>query len=171
MVIECPACHSRYRTRVVGARQSPIQVRCPKCSHQFLVDPARDHSESSLGKPNILVVDDALFFRDLLVDLLKGSEANLLTAESAEDAWIKLHQQKIDLMLVDINLPDKNGLELIRDMRADSNFAKTKVLCISGVHRKEDDAKIALRVGADDFISKSFKPEDLLDRINNLLKK
>jgi len=172
MIIQCPACKSRYRTRVLPSGQSSLQIKCPKCSHQFLVDPAQSETtEVSTEKQTILMVDDARFFRDLLLDLLKDFNANLVTADSAEEAWVLLHKHAVDLLIVDINLPDKNGLDLIREIREDSTFGKIRILCISGVYRKDDDAMMAVRAGADDFISKSFKPRELTERIQKLLQK
>lgn len=172
MIIQCPECKSRYRTRVLSTGQSPLQIKCPKCSHQFLVDPNPSQSpEPAAGKQTILMVDDARFFRDLLLDLLKDSGANLLTADNAEDAWVMLHKHSVDLLIVDINLPDRNGLDLIREIREDKSFLPLRILCISGVYRKDDDAMAAIRAGADDFISKSFRPDELHDRIAKLLQK
>lgn len=170
MVIQCPKCKARYRTRVLSADQSALQINCPKCAHKFLVEP-NGAGESSVEKTTILLVDDARFFRELLVDLLKDRDANLLTADSAEDAWGLLHKHSVDLLIVDINLPDKNGLELIQDIRADRDLKEARILCISGVYRKDDDARKAINAGADDFISKSFKPDDLSARIDKLLQK
>jgi predicted Zn finger-like uncharacterized protein len=172
MIIQCPECASRYKTRVLPDGHSPVQVKCPKCSHRFLVS-----NQDAVGgtdqspAPIILMVEDARFFRELMVDLLKERKEKLLTVDSAEDAWVMLHKQKIDLLIVDINLPDKNGLDLIREIRADGDFNKLPILCISGVYRKDDDAMKALRAGADDFLSKSFKPHELDERIDKLLKK
>ncbi len=170
MIIQCPKCKARYRTRVLSADQSALQINCPKCAHKFLVEP-NGGGEPSVAKITILLVDDARFFRELLVDLLKDRDANLLTADCAEDAWVLLHKHSIDLLIVDINLPDKNGLELIQDIRADRDLKEVRILCISGVYRKDDDAKKAINAGADDFISKSFKPDDLSERIDKLLQK
>ncbi len=116
-------------------------------------------------------MDDARFFRELLSDLLEGYDANLQTADNAEDTWVMLHQQSFDLLIVDINLPDRNGLDLIKDIRADADLKKIKILAISGVYRKDDDALAAIRAGADDFISKSFKPHELTEHIDKLLNK
>lgn len=168
MIIQCPQCKSRYRSKALDAGQAAVKITCPKCTHIFLVEPETGAQEKTI-KTTILLVDDALFFRELLVDLLKGQNAHLLTAESAEAAWEKLQQQQIDLLIVDINLPEKNGLELIQDIRADQRLRAIKILCISGVHRKEEDARRAMRAGADDFISKSFKPDELNARIEKLL--
>lgn len=174
MIIQCPECKSRYRTRVMSTGSAPMKIKCPKCAHQFMIshqDTGEDAAALATDKPTILLVDDARFFRELLIDLLVDYKANLLTADSAEDAWVMLHKHKVDLVIVDINLPDRNGLDLVRDIRADESFATLKVLCISGVYRKDDDAKAAIRAGADDFISKSFQPDEFSERIDKLLPK
>ena len=172
MIIQCPQCKSRYRTRVLSTGQSPLQIKCPNCTHQFLVDPEPSGMpDIAAEKQTILMVDDARFFRDLMLDLLQEFKANLLTADSAEDAWVLLHKHAVDLLIIDINLPDKNGLDLIREIREDPSFSKLRILCISGVYRKDDDAVAAVRAGADDFISKSFRPQELQLRIEKLLHK
>ncbi len=168
MLIQCPECSARYRTKVLPKGLSRVQVKCPKCSHQFTVV-ADDDSPESAEKKTILMVDDARFFRELMLDLLADSGANLKTADNAEEALQVLQQEVIDLLIVDINLPDKNGLDLIRELRAEQRFADLSILCISGVYRKDDDALTAIRAGADDFISKSFKPHELNERIDKLL--
>lgn len=170
MIIQCPECKARYRTRLMGGSKAPIPVKCPKCSHQFLIDPTREDAGSEEnGARTILIIDDARFFRDLMVDLLKDLNAQLLTAESAEDAWVMLHRHQVDLLITDINLPDKNGLDLVRDIRADKDLRSMRILCMSGVHRKDEDAQEAKKAGADDFISKSFQPDELAVRIARLL--
>ena len=172
MIIQCPECKSRYRTKNIPAGKSSIQFKCPKCAKSFQVntestEPAAVSSEQA----TILLVDDARFFRELLIDLLKDRDVRLVTADSAKEAWQALQGNAIALMIVDINLPDKNGLELIKEIRADKKLADLAILCISGVYRKEDDAVKAIRAGADDFISKSFKPEELNERVDKLLKR
>jgi len=169
MVIQCPACKSRYRANLpVG--HAAVQVKCPKCEHKFQVSADTCQSEAAeTDQQSILMVDDARFFRELLLDLLQERSANLLTADSAEEALVVLQKQKVDLLIVDINLPDKNGLDLIRELRSEEQFTELKILCISGVYRKDDDARNAILAGADDFISKSFKPDELNERIDKLL--
>ena len=171
MIIQCPECASRYRSKVLSENHSSVQVKCPKCSHQFIVHPEESSAGKPLQKSTILMVDDARFFRELMLDLLEGRDANLLTADNAEEAYRLLQKHPVDLLIVDINLPDKNGLDLIREIRAEQKLAGLAILCISGVYRKDDDAIKAIRAGADDFISKSFKPHELNERVDKLLKK
>lgn len=171
MIIQCPECKSRYRAKTLPQETTTVQVKCPKCQHRFQVDQqASPSAVTSEKRPSILMVDDARFFRELMQDLLKERQAKLLTADSAAEAETLLQQNEVELLIVDINLPDKNGLDLIRELRANSRFATLKILCISGVYRKDDDARKALQAGADDFISKSFKPDELNERVDKLLK-
>ncbi len=173
MIIQCPECKARYRTSVLSADQLPLKVNCPKCNKQFILSSEAPvvTEELTETQPTILFVDDARFFRQLLVDLLKDSNAHLLSADNAEEAWLLLHGNSVNLLIVDLNLPDKNGLDLIREIREEGSFDKLRILAISGVYRKEDDAMMAIRAGADDFISKSFKPYELSERIDKLLNK
>ena len=111
-------------------------------------------------RQTILMVDDARFFRELMTDLLKERDVRVLTADNAADATRLLRVNTVDLLIVDINLPDKNGLDLIREIRLEDRFSELAILCISGVYRKEDDAIKALRAGADDFITKPPNPQE-----------
>jgi DNA-binding response OmpR family regulator len=122
-----------------------------------------------LALPKILIVDDARFFRELLLELLAERQAELLTADTAKGAWERLQLDDVALLIVDINLPDVSGLKLITQIRQHEKLKNIRILCVSGVYRQDDDALKALRAGADDFISKSFKPDELNQRIDKLL--
>lgn len=169
MIIQCPKCKSRYRAKISAEAHSPRHAKCPKCGYRFLVVSDQSEALKMSTIPKILIVDDARFFRELILDLLAERDAELNTANSAKEAWEKLHQGKVDLLIVDVNLSDINGLELISKIRADTKINNIAILCISGVYRKDDDALKAIRAGADDFISKSFQPDELNQRIDKLL--
>jgi len=169
--VQCPHCHSSYRTRVLVESHSPLQATCPKCQYRFLVAQDEPDSFETVEQPQIkiLIVDDARFFRELLLDLLAGQNAELLTADTAKGAWQLLQKQSFDLLIVDINLPDIDGLQLIKKIRSRQPVSEIKILCVSGVYRQDGDALKAIRAGADDFISKSFNPDELNQRIDKLL--
>ena len=168
MVIQCPQCQARYRIKDAAATKKAATATCPKCQERFI---AEDHqvTENTSRDKTILVVDDAKFFRELIFDILAGHDYQLLAAENAKQAWQLLVTQAIDLVIVDVNLPDLNGYSFIQKMRQQPSFVKLPVLCISGVHRKEDDAIKAIQAGADDFSSKSFHPDDFRSRIKKLI--
>lgn len=165
MKIQCPKCEAKYRTQSPVHSVSPVAVTCPKCRHRFSVEPLKEEQPS----PRILIVDDARFFRELIMDLLDGQKCELTTANCAEEAWKLLQSKSFDLLIVDVNLPDISGLDLIKRVRADQNGSSLPILCISGVYRQDDDARQAFIAGANDFMTKSFHPEDFTARINKLL--
>ena len=169
MVIQCPKCQARYRVRTAVETASRLQVTCPKCGHGFLVDPTQVAGSEASDKPKILIVDDARFFRELVLDLLADRKAELHTADSGSEAWEKLNKIRYGLLIIDINLPDISGLELIARLRDDQQLKGLPILCISGVYHKEDDGLKAIRAGADDFISKSFQPDEFNRRVDKLL--
>jgi DNA-binding response OmpR family regulator len=72
-------------------------------------------------------------------------------------------------VILDLNLPGMSGYELIRSVRMDPALDKLRLLAMSGVYRKVADAVEVQAAGADDFISKSFKPEQLQLRVKKLL--
>jgi CheY-like chemotaxis protein len=144
---------------------------CPKCKFHFaLIAPQTEGQPPTLrSNARVLVVDDAHFFREMLVELLMPLKLNLRLAASAAEALEQLQSKPCDLVLLDLNLPDRNGLELIADIRAEDSCDKTRILAMSGVYRREEDGIDAIRAGADGFINKSFRPEDLREKVRKLL--
>lgn len=174
MVIQCPECKSRYRAKNYRPDQLAVRVKCPKCKHIFLFEPAavsvapppKEQSATA-----VLIVDDARFFREILTELLTPLQLELVTVGTAADALKRLRQQAFQLVLVDLNLPDMNGLDLMREIRADDSLEHLKLLAMSGAYRKDDCEVDAIRAGADGFLNKSFKPDELQQRIRTLLER
>jgi predicted Zn finger-like uncharacterized protein len=185
MLIQCPQCQARYRIDTSGAQKSSTRIRCPKCAHVFPVTielptaapsppaplPDQPSSPHSAVKADaVLIVDDSKFFRELIVDILNPLSIACLQAADAEEALVILRQQKPGLILLDLNLPGKSGYELIRLIRADSALHGIRILAMSGVFRKETASAEAEAAGADEFINKSFKPEQLQLRVERWLR-
>lgn len=169
-MIQCPHCQARYRTNQPLSAKVSREVTCPQCRKTFTV--ISDGTELKTVAPaRVLVVDDARFFRELLLDVLTDRQLQLKTADSARQAWEMLRKEPFDLLIIDVHLPDLNGLELVSRIRREKRLADLPILCLSGVYRQEDDSRKALRAGADDYLSKSFEPAELILRINRLLKR
>jgi CheY-like chemotaxis protein len=126
---------------------------------------ASSPDKTSAGIPakvkTVLVVDDAKFFREMITDILEPLHLNLLIATDGVEALDVIKKKSPDLVLLDLNLPNKNGFEVIREVRSSPELKDICLLAMSGVYHKEADAVEAKRVGANDFIKKSFKPEEL----------
>lgn len=166
MIFVCPHCHARCRVSLEKAPVAGQQGRCPQCKTAF------DLSEAMMEKGHsvqILVVDDSPFFREMIVDMLQPLNARCLMAGDASAAWDLLQQNPFDLLIVDINLPGENGASFIRRLRAHTGFADLPVLAMSSVYRREQDVETVMRAGATSFINKSFRPEELCQRVESLL--
>ena len=114
-----------------------------------------------MNKTTILVVEDDRPIRNLIGTTLKTQDYKYLTAENGTEAILEASSHNPDIILLDLGLPDMEGVEVIRKVRTWSNMP---IIVISA--RSEDTDKIeALDAGADDYITKPFSVEELLARI------
>lgn len=112
-------------------------------------------------KPLILVVEDDTAVRNLITATLKAHDYRFLTAANGESAVLEASSHNPDILLLDLGLPDMDGVEVIRKVRTWSNLP---IIVISA--RSEDTDKIqALDAGADDYLTKPFSVEELLARL------
>ncbi|PLX95099.1 MAG: hypothetical protein C0621_04535 [Desulfuromonas sp.] len=165
MIITCPSCQARYKLDPSKGGGSAVSVRCPKCRHLFRVDLSPTPSDP----PRILIVDDALFFREMISDVLRPLGMEIMAVDSAEKALEMLRGTPYVLAVVDLNLPGMSGEELIQIVRQDLHLKDLRILAMSGVFRSEADAARVQNSGADDFSTKSFTPDQLQQKVRTLL--
>lgn len=109
----------------------------------------------------VLVVEDDMPIRNLISTTLKTHDYKFLTAKDGNDAIIQASSHNPDVVLLDLGLPDIDGIEVIKKIRSWSNMP---IIVISA--RSEDSDKIeALDCGADDYLTKPFSVEELLARL------
>lgn len=114
-----------------------------------------------MNKASILVVEDDAPVRNLITTTLKTHEYRYLTATTGETAIMEASCHNPDIILLDLGLPDMDGVEVIQRIRTWSNLP---IIVISA--RSEDSDKIAaLDAGADDYLTKPFSMEELLARL------
>ncbi|MGN0371960.1 MAG: response regulator transcription factor [Enterocloster sp.] len=112
-------------------------------------------------KPLILVVEDDPSVRNLIITILKTNDYNYLTAINGRSAISEASSHNPDIILLDLGLPDMDGVQVIKKIRSWSNLP---IIVISA--RSEDTDKIeALDAGADDYLTKPFSVEELLARL------
>ena len=116
----------------------------------------------------ILVIDDDTRLRNLLGKFLTENGFETALAKDTEEAKLFLNAQKFDLLIVDVMLPNQNGIEFTHNFRLSSNTTPIIILTARG---EQDDRIKGLEVGADDYMPKPFEPKELLLRINNILKR
>ena len=116
---------------------------------------------------HILVVDDDEGIRSLVKKYLNENNFLISTAKNAEDAKKKVQLIKFDLIILDIMMPGKNGLEFIQE-----NKKKLETPVILLTAKGEPSERIeGLEIGADDYLPKPFEPKELILRIKNILNK
>ena len=114
-----------------------------------------------MNKLTILVVEDDMSVKNLITTTLKAHDYRFLTAKNGETAIMEASSHNPDVVLLDLGLPDMDGIEVIKKIRSWSNIP---IIVISA--RSEDTDKIdALDAGADDYLTKPFSVEELLARL------
>ncbi len=119
-------------------------------------------------RPRVLVVDDDEFQHKLITRLLADAEIELMFALSSQDALASMHRQRPELVLMDINLPDMNGIEATRRLKSIESFASIPVVMITG-HSQKQVVVESFKAGACDFVVKPFDRAVLLKKIGTLL--
>ncbi len=120
-----------------------------------------------INKKKILIVEDENVIRNELKTLLKNSGYEVLALENFHNAKEDILNEKPDLILLDINIPNINGEILLKEIRKESNVPVIMVTSRAG----EVDEVLSISYGADDYITKPYNPTILLLRIQNIFKR
>ena len=122
-------------------------------------------------KPKILLIEDDLFMIDLLVKELNVFNYDIEIAKTGTEGVEKFRSFKPDLILLDIILPDLNGLEALRQIRRDPDGYETKVLVLSNIDEMADIEE-AKRLGAAGYMVKAkFSLTEIINKIRQILEK
>ncbi|CAM8672691.1 MULTISPECIES: response regulator [Sphingobium] len=123
---------------------------------------------ASFPPATVLVADDDADIRDLIVGQLRQENYRLLAAANLADLRQTLRDEAVDLIVLDLNLPDGDGLSLCRELRAEGSDVQIIMVTARG---SAIDRVLGLELGADDYLTKPFEPRELLVRIRNLLRR
>lgn len=114
-----------------------------------------------MNRPQILIVEDDKAVRNLIATTLETREYAYHTAENGAAALLEAVSRPPDVMILDLGLPDMDGVEIIKKVR---EWSSLPIIVVSA--RSEESDKIgALDAGADDYLTKPFSPEELLARL------
>lgn len=125
-----------------------------------------DHAGNA-GQPRVLIVDDEKRYIRLIEINLQASDYETLTARNADEALTIAAREELDLILLDIMLPDKIGYEVCEEIR---EFSQVPIIMLTALGQAEDIVK-GLDAGADDYIPKPFSAQELLARIRAVLRR
>ena len=116
----------------------------------------------------ILIIDDDASIVKGIQEALKAEHFNVIAAETGEKGLTMARRQSVDLILLDLRLPDKNGEEICRDLRAEG--INTPIVMLTS-KREEMDKVLGLELGADDYLTKPFGIHELFARIRAILRR
>jgi CheY-like chemotaxis protein len=117
----------------------------------------------------ILVVDDNPVNAKLAGFLLEAAGYGVLVAENADEAMIRIAQQRPDLILMDLQLPGTDGLTLTRQLKADPRFALIPIVALTASAMKGDEEK-ALQAGCDGYLAKPLDTRAFARQIGDILR-
>jgi two-component system, cell cycle response regulator DivK len=116
----------------------------------------------------ILVVEDEEDDRQIIRDMLAGTDYEITEAEDGEHALTAVAKERPDLILMEIQLPSMDGYEAMRRIRTDPALLSTPIIAITAYVPNGEEQK-ARAAGCDDFVPKPYSPHQLLAKIRNFL--
>lgn len=114
----------------------------------------------------VLVADDEPSVRLLVQATIDGY--NVVEASDGDEAWALIIEHRPSLVLLDVRMPGRTGLEILRAIKSDHNLADTKVILLTA-SAQESDIRAGLGAGADFYLTKPFSPRDLLLKVDEAL--
>ena len=116
---------------------------------------------------HVLAVDDDRSIRQMIADYLTDNDIQVTVVASGKEIAAVMARHTIDLLILDLKLPGEDGMQIARDLRAESDVP---IIMLTG-RRDEADRVMGLELGADDYLTKPFSPRELLARIRALLRR
>ena len=121
-----------------------------------------------MSQKDILIADDSVMVRNHFIGILGGAGFQVSEATNGLEALKTLKSKKINLLLLDLEMPEMNGFEVLRMIKNDIESENLRILCITSVHTKLDDIHKVMELGAKGYIKKDCSDEDLLFRVNKV---
>ncbi len=116
----------------------------------------------------VLVVDDDPVIRRLLIQVLQRADHAVMTAEHGGEGLQRLEEALVDLVVVDLSMPEMDGMEMLRRVRSTNKFQNLPVIMLTA-SGQERDAETAKEVGVNEFLTKPFSSRELRDAVSRLL--
>jgi CheY-like chemotaxis protein len=116
----------------------------------------------------VLIADDESSIRLLVHATIESDDYSVVEAADGAQAWALTQQLKPALVLLDVQMPGRSGLEVLRSIKADPELTATRVILLTS-KAQERDIEVGLIAGADFYLTKPFSPLDLLTRVEEAL--
>ena len=116
----------------------------------------------------VLVADDSTIIQKSIDISLSHSDVNVVYTSSASEAWEQSQLQQVDLFILDVSMPDKNGLELCKELKSLPQYAQTPVIMLASAQNPINQTDLE-KIGAQDFILKPFETSEVSEKVHGYL--
>jgi len=123
---------------------------------------------SAPSRRTVIIADDEPSVRLLVQVTIGADDFNVVEASDGDETWSLIQELEPSLVLLDVHMPGRTGLDVLSAIRSDASLAHTKVIMLSASASAADMAA-ALASGADFYLTKPFSPRDLLSRLDEAL--
>lgn len=124
--------------------------------------------EAVRNNATVLIADDEPSMRLLVRATIESDQFEVLEAGDGEEAWNMIREHKPSVVLLDVQMPGRTGLEVLALIRSDPSLSATRVIMLTAKALKAD-MELGLTAGADLYLTKPFSPLDLLTRVDEAL--
>jgi CheY-like chemotaxis protein len=125
-------------------------------------------TSSARIRRTVIVADDEPSVRMLVNATIGTDDYNIVEASDGDEAWSLIQKLRPPLVLLDVRMPRRTGLEILRAIKADPNLTATRVILMTASAQQSDIAA-GLTAGADVYLTKPFSPRDLLSKLDEVL--
>jgi CheY-like chemotaxis protein len=116
----------------------------------------------------VLIADDEPSMRLLVHATIESDDYEVVEASDGAEAWAMVQKHRPSLVLLDVQMPERTGIEVLRSIKKDPSLKSTKVILLTS-KAHEGDVEAGLIAGADFYLTKPFSPLDLLTRVEEAL--
>ena len=124
--------------------------------------------EADPNPPTLVIADDEPSVRLLVQATVAEDNLRVIEAEDGDQAWELIQEWRPKVVLLDVRMPGRTGLEILSAIKTDSNLAETRVILLTA-SAAESDIAAGLAAGANAYLTKPFSPRELLARLDEAL--
>ena len=172
MELTCRQCASKFKAAVPSPLTAPVRVACPSCGTQMVLKPKGPAVPGAPQKPpgkTAVIADEPRQFRDYLGDQLKRLGFTITFFDTGAPALEHTRRTKADLVIVNVYLKGKLGVEVSEEIKADTSLANTRVILIGALFRANRfRANPTNLYGADEYIEEQIPEKEFAQIIHKL---
>jgi CheY-like chemotaxis protein len=129
----------------------------------------RSNAAASAGiRHTVIIADDEPSLRLLVHTTIGTDDYNVIEACNGDEAWSLIQEHRPSLVILDVRMPGRTGLDILHAIKSDPNLTGTRVILLTA-SAQESDVRAGLVAGADSYLTKPFSPVDLLSRLDEAL--